>query len=354
MAAVRRSRLPGPAGRVFGLGWRPAGDADDRAVLASVSEDGSLTVWDAPRDERGPPARKHLAKGVHKDEALRCCWAPSGACLATGGALGDVNLHRWREDEAPAAITGTTALPRFGEEGEDAQVYGLCFVAEERIVVGAGTRVACCNLHTTRCEWSAHFAPQSHGEAFVYGGLRNEDAAVFVFDVAVDSGLMAVAASDGSVHVFDVRARQACAHVTRLPLAQDDCVTSCAFKDGRIASTTGSGKGVVWDLRNASQPTVELEPHGGPAYSCVFLANGVVATTGVDKVVQLHNTATRAVRRLKLTDRGLSCAAQHGILAVAGGGGGLVRDTSIHLFHDVDDAALYATAAGPEEAPAAK
>ncbi|KAG8461983.1 hypothetical protein KFE25_014002 [Diacronema lutheri] len=384
----RQLHLCGHKARVFGLSWRPLRDEHTR-ILASASEDQSVIIWRvAAAHGMAPSYRKaHVLADAHASEVLRCAWSPTGRLLATGGADGAARVFAMPDDDVLStppierARLSTTADGAVGAAGagasDDSQVYGLAFGGTDaRLLVAAGSSLLACDVEAGRsaCAVSLAAASPSSGD-YVFGGQRNEASESFIFDLALsaDGTLVALACSTGRAHVFDARLRSTGAGVT-LGVTDGDYVSACAFAlplacapdepavraaaSGAPAAppilftACGSGACAWWDVRYPFAPFARVTPHDGAAYSCTPLGCGRVASVGRDKRVMLHQLAAGMrvggadetdgvppdAQVLQLPDRGLCCAGQGRMLAAAGGSGGLVNDTAVHVWLLGDDA----------------
>lgn len=341
-----------------------------------------MIIWslaDAAQDDATAPAgvRVHKVRNAHASEVLRCSWSPSGRLLATGGADGSASVYEVPDDAPPvqrlrlalradgaAAAGATTGAPAAAGEGvgDDAQVYGIEFGGSDgTLLVAAGSTVRHFDLAAGGvCTVDISLGG---GGGFVFGGVRNTTSEAFAFDLARsgDGALLALACSDGRVHVLDARLRADCAGLV-LNVAADDYVAACAFADGGgddddrdgasdsalLATACGGGGVLLWDVRSPRSPLARCVPHAGTAYGCAAFGAGLVATVGRDKRLAVHDMRALASTAgagandeveeasaryaFRLSDYGLCCAGHGRLVAAAGGSGGFVTDTAIHVW----------------------
>jgi len=238
--------LFGHPSRQFNCAWRPG----DSSTLASVGEDGCLRLWDC-----GAARAQRLSLRAWRDEALRCAWSPGGGQLvAAAGADGKVMVWHCAAWDAEGAAEGTeedrvrrhrTQLSAGSEE-----VYALQFDGGGTgLMAACGSAVGVYDVATGQLRAGHEYEKSSAGVSV--GGQKNPEDAAFVFDAALGGGaggeLLAVAMSDGSVRLQDLRERGESlgAIQTTEPL------TSVVWApDGTtLAGCGGQGGLFVWDVR---------------------------------------------------------------------------------------------------------
>ncbi len=143
------------------------------------------------------------------------------------------------------------------------------------------------------CIWKWKCAPrQGVGAGLIHAGAnRNPNRTCDVFHVAFDrninqdSNIFAAACGDGTVRLFDVRAREMECGIAGCHDRFASCCDWSKHSAHAIASTSGGGGVAIWDTRKISSgslpqsvSSVQLA-HTGRAFGCVFL-NGAGGATG--------------------------------------------------------------------------
>jgi WD40 repeat protein len=109
---------------------------------------------------------------------------------------------------------------------------------------------------------------QDKNEEIAFGGERNPDNTIFVFDAAYcpGSGLLGVALADGSLRL--VNGRGVCISVIRLPGNSSHLTSFCWDKSGsRLATCVGTGHLIAWSL--------DAESHQGGKYHTVATCTAI-------------------------------------------------------------------------------
>ncbi|RYH16846.1 hypothetical protein EON65_29445 [archaeon] len=243
------SRLLGHKGRCFDI--RYASDECNR--LLSASEDGEAKFWDAQK-------LSALHTFVHnpKAEALRCCFIDHKICVA--GSDGNVSLWSNVPDATIQATKSTAPLHRLNTGSEENQIY-VCEPnphGKSELLVGANNTLMLWDLNHPAVHRSAWEIESIPDRSEVFGGERNVNQSVFVFDAKWsprDQGVMAVAASDATVRILDVRTEEN-EHSVVLDFQRTTGIklghtTSVSWSDdGQLLSVSfGSGCVAVFDIR---------------------------------------------------------------------------------------------------------
>ena len=287
----------GHRGAIYGLSLSP-----DGGRLATASGDSTVRIWDA---ESGAAEAALGAPRGH--EVLRVCWL-DGSSVVSGGADGVARLWRRGPGEGgpwAAAATVDHAFGRRDAGGADGaggqpaadvpQIYALQSLPDgpdgtRRLLSAADDLVHVWDVRVPEGEegdgsdgggWRFSLAASARiaaddatsGGAVFGGEVRNPSATVYVFDACHSrcSGLLAVAASDGSCRVLDLDLggdgpsfREMGA--LRLPpdyfAGRGGHVTSCAWDAGGtcLAACTAGGRVLLWDV----DPD-ERDAGGGPS-----------------------------------------------------------------------------------------
>lgn len=212
--------------------------ADGRSMI-SASEDGTCKVWDLA-------SRKCSATLVHNRDAevLRATFFPDERTICTGGSDGAVCVWQRSSLDDAAAYNKLAHL----DHGEDAQIYACEPVASSEndggieLLTAADNRIfiwdiqrserpsAVYDFHRIQSfdvpneskssnsqssPTSIDADPSQQGAASAgiqpFGGERNPDDLVFVFDVKmcpVHTNIISAAMSDATIRLIDVRMRQ--------------------------------------------------------------------------------------------------------------------------------------------------
>ncbi|KAJ1437268.1 WD40-repeat-containing domain protein [Ochromonadaceae sp. CCMP2298] len=243
-----------------------------RKQLLSASEDGSCKVWDVE-------TKKCALTIVHNKavEVLRAAFLDSvegGIC--TAGA--DGNAVIWREEEEEGGSRKARKVHVL-EHGAESQIY-VCETMQKcsDLLVAADNRMIVWDLHSFQASRIYQFNAEATQESF--GGHRNPDNAVFVFDAKSQpdaASMVGATMSDSTVRLIDMRCEQASAQVVALDLQQGlggiklGHATSINWSAGGsdVAVALGSGLVALLDWRMPSVRAL-LHSHAGPCYGAIF------------------------------------------------------------------------------------
>ncbi|CAM9716132.1 unnamed protein product [Discosporangium mesarthrocarpum] len=276
---ARQRRLIGHQSRTFDFQFHPS---EDFAV--SASEDGTARVWDLQNSKCVATLKGHT------DEVLRVSWAlpatETAVTLATGSADGTVRLWGLPRGQGAVRRAGKyrhlECLGQLSHRGPglDGQVYSCHFLP------GGSEALGSCGLSAnllTASDSSLHFwdvGTQSRvsqrrllkvGEHSIGGG-RNPSDLPFVFDTKIGAGgALAVALSDGTVRVGDLRCTTTSDNDFVLHAASNAPLTGlCWSADGEtLVSCAGDGKVTVWDTSMWAARAVFCG-HEKPVYGAAF------------------------------------------------------------------------------------
>ncbi len=157
--------------------------------------------------------------------------------------------------------------------------------------------------------------------------LGDETVSIESLSFNPDSNLLAAAASDGSVHLWDIATGE-----SRLVLeGHTDGATSVAFGGGGylLAVGTGSGQVRLWDATTGEGSGI-MQEHDTPVESVAFLTDGfLVASGALDGSVRLWDVASRAEQAVLVDNDNLtpveSVAFSPDGATLAAGGGNTIR-----------------------------
>lgn len=167
--------------------------------LISGSEDGTSKIWDVKTG-------KCLQTLIHNKEAevLRATFLTSGATrVCSCGSDGNAVL--WTEQQDTHALQRAHVF----EHGNDAQIY-VCEVSSQvqsNLVVAAENFLVVWDVNALQ-QASLHTFGDTDDSGPSFGGHRNPDNSVFVFDGKmnpVDNSIIGVALSDSSIRMLDLR-----------------------------------------------------------------------------------------------------------------------------------------------------
>ncbi|CAM9576501.1 unnamed protein product [Choristocarpus tenellus] len=274
-------RLIGHQARTFDFQFH---GSEDCAV--SASEDGTGRVWDLDSSKCIATLKGHTA------EVLRASWAPPdiewGTTLATGSADGTVRL--WGVSQGSSGMTGVgkyRKLKCVGQlshkgSGLDGQVYSCQFIPSSIQGVNGIPQVSLLTASDSSVHlWDVttqkrlvQYQLKKIGENSIGGG-RNPSDLPFVFDTKIGKGgMLAIALSDGTVRVDDLRCggiSSTTEHQVVLQAASETHLTGlCWSADGNsMVSCAGDGTINIWDVRTWMTRAV-LHGHTRPVYGAAF------------------------------------------------------------------------------------
>lgn len=191
-ALVKRTLL-GHKGRSFDVRISRGGDG-----LVSASEDGTCKVWNLSNGKCS-----HTVVHNKEAEVLRSNFLGNHRICTSGS---DGNAIIWRPSEDAAKLEREHVL----EHGEDSQIY-VCETSDERLLVAADDFMVLWDLETLERAQEFRFtdlAENNSGSTTAFGGHRNPDNQVFVFDAKFnpsDRSVVSVALSDSTTRIVDTR-----------------------------------------------------------------------------------------------------------------------------------------------------
>ncbi len=189
----------------------------DYNSFISASEDGCAKIWSLQN-------KKCLFTLKHNDkcEVLRSAFV-TDTIVCTGGSDGKVII--WKRNESDNLFVKSRSLMHNSAES---QIYACEPVPSQdsgRLITAADCQLFMWDLESTndRCvqSWSFDSLDQDAINSVPFGGPRNEQNEVYVFDAKVSptvSSCVAVALSDSSIRLLDTREGPDRAVVSTMPL----------------------------------------------------------------------------------------------------------------------------------------
>jgi WD40 repeat protein/serine/threonine protein kinase len=289
----------------------------DGKHIASSSQDGKVTLWDAKSGQRLFQFR------AHESHARSVAFSPDGQRLATASwdktvKIWDVQTLAKNRDPSALPVLGTSSIGFMGSPLGPGP-----FIATSALVP---RRIDPSPLHTLRTGpevifWTAVFSPD--GRCLATSGNRNASGRVYPGEVKIwdpvagkelctlegqeerawsalafspDSQWLATGHKDNVVNIWDVRTGRK-RRTFRGHTVGVQCV---AFSpDGRLlASGAGNsrdfespGEVKVWDVASGRQ-LLNLRGHTGLISTVAFTPDGRLASGGPDQTIKLWDLAT--------------------------------------------------------------
>ncbi|MFN0179564.1 MAG: DUF4062 domain-containing protein [Gemmatimonadales bacterium] len=284
--------------RVRGLAFSP-----DGRLLASVADDGSVTVADAATGVR-------VVDGTRLPGVTDCAYSPDSDVLLTSSYDGRLRL-------LDQYARGGTSY------GGAAQLAGCAFSPDGRFVASVGE------------DWLTVVDQETGAPAIKF----KFPARVASCSYSPGGGYLAMACGDGQVHLLNISKTA----VDRRYRTSNASAERCAFSpDGRLLAATSGSEVDAWDLRTG-QRILTLSEHEALVSDCFFTADaGRLVTASYDKSVRIWQLPDC---RLLMTLYGT------GFTTLAAGArdtfaaGDTVGRVSLLRMHGVDLGAAYVTAA---------
>jgi WD40 repeat protein len=272
----------------------------DGRLLASISPNGTVKVWDTATDQ------EHFAFRGHKGGANAVTWCPNGRLLASAGE--DRTVKVWD------LATGQETLTL---RGHTAAVWCVAFSSDGRLLASAGSaqsvkvwsvaawRETLTLSADTNQVWCVAFSPDSRhlasagekGTVQVWDvntghetlTLRGHTAAVRSVAFSPDGRRLASASKDRTVKIWDT----ATGHETLTFRLHTDYVSGVAFSpDGRyIASASKDWTVKIWDTATG-QEVFTLNEQRGAVWCVAFSPDGQRIASADDHGIAVRNAVT--------------------------------------------------------------
>ncbi|WP_308301771.1 DUF4062 domain-containing protein [Frankia umida] len=289
----------GHAGGIYSCALSP-----DGSILATVSDDGTVRIWDL-----ADMTVRAVLTG-HTAAIWRCTFSPDGTSLATAGNDGVVRLWDVESGATRSVLSHRTAVTccAFSPDGtalattDQNGIVRLWGVADDQArwsVEG----------HSGGA-WSCAFAPDGRwlatagGDRLVRiwnstdgtpaGVLSGHRAAVRACSISPDGTLIATVSDDQTARLWDLTERAEKAVLTGHSARLWECVFS---PDGQILATGGhDGTARLWNVFDATEHAA-LPGHDGAVRGCAFLADSrTLITAGHDQTIRVWNVADASLR----------------------------------------------------------
>ena len=250
-------------------------------IIITCGEDGAGRVFGVNADagEGEEAVRAIGACRGHAEEAVRVACSRTAGRFATGSADGTCAV--WRVDGEGGIARERTF------EGHPGEVYGICFLGDER----GGDGVATCS-ETEVFRWDMETGATVGRSAARERDLGNDEGTPerwrpgYLFSMARGAGVLACGCSDGMVRVYgDGSSGRFGELVVELPLHPNSMVGSTSFIDeGRVLCSVGlDGTVALTDVRTWG--TFRRVSSGTPLMSACGIGGGswlaMVGNTGI-------------------------------------------------------------------------
>ncbi|MBA2641848.1 MAG: PD40 domain-containing protein [Actinobacteria bacterium] len=234
--------------------------SSDGALLASISADRTVIVWDV--DGRRRLATLRTRVGEVGDDGSALAFSPDGTTLASSGEQSSILLWDTRRWSRVAKLRGHS-------EG----IHGLAFSPDGTLLASVGWGDSNVFL------WDVASRQKT-------GSLVGHQDGILAVSFAPDGRTLASGSFDKTAIVWDVEGRSQRA-VLR---AHNNNVNAVEFTNhGRFLVTAGEGGDIVlWDVATARPLAEPLRGHQGPVYDVTVSPDGTsVVSAGGDATVRL-------------------------------------------------------------------
>lgn len=235
-------------------------------LLASVSQDGRLYVWNLERNLRvGPQASAPLQ--THTDSVQDVAFTPDGQTMISGGK--DTAVVFWD-------MTDTTPTSR---------IFFTANPVNTLSVSSDGNLLATGHDNGNIILWDIDLRRPFNEP------LRNHDSAIQTLIFSPDNKILASAGTDSRIHLWDTATRQP---IGQPLIGHNGTVWTLAFTpDGNyLVSGAGDGQILIWQITTQRQAAPPLTIHNNSVTSLAIDPTGVyMASAGEDRAIWLWSLA---------------------------------------------------------------
>jgi proteasomal ATPase-associated factor 1 len=277
---------------------------NNATLLVRTFDGGECTVW-STFDEMAPgKLRKYrpwrdLDKG-HVGDIYFAKFFPSGKVVLSGGA--DTTLRIWDVMDDEFDGSPVTML-----KGHQQAVFEADFVERGRNIVSCSRDGTAKLFDVSTQAIIASFSPDAGPILSVRVGSHpgaSTAASADPRESGTDGKVVVLAADNGGAYMFDIRARSQVAHLKNSSAADPACsMNRLCFVAGHLAAGDSVGRIGLWDMRNLSLPTAQIQRNTAAITSLTpYGANQILVSQGDGACFAWDISAGKSVAELCATD----------------------------------------------------